>query len=411
MSSNNISVVKFGGSCLSTPSSIRLAAEKIAMEVAKKKRVVVVVSALSGVTDQLIGLAKESSHGNVSKAELDEILSMGERTAARLMTGTLNANQVKAVGLDPSLDSWPIMTDSDFGDAEVDLEQTRERARKKLLPILEEGFTVVVPGFIGLSHDRKITTLGRGGSDISAVVLGNCLEAREVVFVKDVGGILSADPKKVSSPQMIDSLMVDEAYSLAAAGAKVIQPKALLYKKESTVLRVVGFDASDLSGGTVITGELRIGLEGQLHPSSLSMITLITGNGSLPKVAKVLSDIPSLETEFLGITVSESSILLYVSNPKGLVERLHDMIKEEALAKAIHSIDGLSMIVVSGYGLEDVPGILEAVVDPLAGLGINLYGVFTISNSIRLFVPWADRDKTLSSVKYVLGRFSRKVGE
>jgi aspartate kinase len=93
--------------CLSTPSSIRLAAEKIAMEVAKKKRVVVVVSALSGVTDQLIGLAKESSHGNVSKAELDEILSMGERTAARLMTGTLNANQVKAVGLDPNLDSWP----------------------------------------------------------------------------------------------------------------------------------------------------------------------------------------------------------------------------------------------------------------------------------------------------------------
>jgi aspartate kinase len=123
VNNNNISVVKFGGSCLSTPSSIRLAAAKIAMEVAKKKRVVVVVSALSGVTDQLIGLAKESSSGNISRAELDEILSMGERTAARLMTGTLNANQVKAVGLDPSLDSWPIITDSDFGNAEVDLEQ------------------------------------------------------------------------------------------------------------------------------------------------------------------------------------------------------------------------------------------------------------------------------------------------
>jgi aspartate kinase len=120
--------------------------------------------------------------------------------------------------------------------------QTRERARKKLLPILEEGFTVVVPGFIGLSHDRKITTLGRGGSDISAVVLGNCLEAREVVFVKDVGGILSADPKKVSSPQMIDSLMVDEAYSSPRRG-QGHQPKALAVK-ESTVLRVVA-DASD----------------------------------------------------------------------------------------------------------------------------------------------------------------------
>jgi len=407
---NNILVVKFGGSCLSAPSSIREAAEKVAKEVAKGRRVVVVVSALSGVTDQLINLAKEASQGNVSKAELDEVMSMGERTATRLLSGTLDANGIKVVGLDPASPSWPVLTDSNFGNADVDLEKTRELVGRNLLPLLEGGYTLVVPGFIGLSPEGKITTLGRGGSDITAVLLGNCLEAGEVVFVKDVGGVLSADPKKVSAPQMIDSLMVGEAYSLAVAGAKVIQPKALLYKKESTVLRVVGFDAPDLSGGTVITGELKTGLESELYPTSLSMITLITSNGSLPRVAKVLAEIPSVETEVLGLTVSESSILLYVHNPKGLVERLHDLIKKEGLAKAIHSIDGLAMIVVSGYGLEDIPGILEAVVDPLAKVGINLYGVFTISSSIRLFVPWAEREKTLSSVKYVLNRF-RKVGE
>jgi aspartate kinase len=230
------------------------------------------------------------------------------------------------------------------------------------------------------------------------------------VFVKDVGGVLSADPKKVSSPQKIDLLMVGEAYSLAVAGAKVIQPKALLYKKESTVLRVVGFDEPDLSGGTLITGELKAGLESELYSSSLSMITLITSNGSLPRVAKVVSEVSSAETEILGLTVSESSILLYVRNPKGLVERLHEMIKKEGLAKAVHSVDGLAMVVVSGYGLEDIPGILEAVVKPLAEGGLNLYGVFTISNSIRLFVPWTERDRALSAVKYVLNRF-RKVGE
>jgi len=405
---NNIIVVKFGGSCLSTPNSIRVAAEKVAKEVAKGKRVVVIVSALSGTTDQLLNFAKEASREKVSKAELDEILSMGERTAVRLMSGTLNAHGIKALGLDPSLGSWPILTDSNFGNAEVDLEKTRELIRRNVQPPLEEGYTVVVPGFIGLSPEGKITTLGRGGSDITAVLLGNCLEAGEVVFVKDVGGVLSADPKKVSSPQKIDSLMVGEAYSLAVAGAKVIQPKALLYKKESTILRVVGFDAPDLSGGTVITGELKIGLGSELYPSSLSMITLITSNGSLPRVAKVLSEIPSVETEVLGLTVSESSILLYVRNPKGLVERLHDLIKEEGLAKAVHSIDGLAMVVVSGYGLEEIPGILEAVVEPLAEGGINLYGVFTISSSIRIFVPWSERKRALSLVKYVLSRF-RKV--
>ena len=407
---NNILVVKFGGSCLSTPNSIREAAEKVAKEVAKGKRVVVVVSALSGVTDQYLNLAKEASQEKFSKAELDEFLSMGERSAVRLMSLTLNSNGIKTVGLDPSSDPWPILTDSNFGNAEVDLGKTRELVGRNLLPLLEEGYTLVVPGFIGLSSEGKVTTLGRGGSDITAVILGNCFEAGEVVFVKDVGGVLSADPKKVSSPQKIDSLMVGEAYSLAVAGAKVIQPKALLYKKESTVLRVVGFDAPDLSGGTVITGELKTGLESELYPASLSMITLITSNGSLPRVAKVLSEIPSVETEVLGLTVSESSILLYIRNPKGLVERLHDLIKKEGLAKAIHSVDGLAMVVVSGYGLEDIPGILEAVVEPVAEAGINLYGVFTISSSIRLFVPWAEREKTLSSVKYVLSRF-RKVGE
>lgn len=404
---NNILVVKFGGSCLSTPNSIKEAAEKISKEVAKNKGVVVVVSALSGTTDQLLNLAKQASQEKISKIELDEILSMGERTTTRLMVGTLNANGVKAIGLDPSLKSWPILTDSNFGNAEINFEKTKNLVRKNILPILEEGYTVVVPGFVGQTIDRKITTLGRGGSDITAVMLGSCLEASEVIFVKDVGGVLSADPKKISSPQKIDSLLVDEAYSLALAGAKVIQPKALLYKKESTILRVVGFDYPDLSGGTVITGELKGGLNSLLYPSSLSMVTLITSNGSLPRVAKVLSEIPSAETDILGLTVSESSILLYVNNPIGLVEKLHDMIKKEGLAKAIHSVDGLAMVIVSGYGLEDIPGILEMVVEPLAKIGINLYGVFTISNSIRLFMPWGEREKTLSAIKYVLSRFKK----
>jgi aspartate kinase len=407
---NNVLVVKFGGSCLSDSDNVRAAAEKIRREVASKKKVVVVVSALSGMTDQLLTLAQDSTQKRVSKEELDDIAAMGERTVVRLMRAALVAQGIKAVGIDPDSPLWPISTDSNFGNAEVHLEETRKKASAGLLPLLEEGWTLVISGFVGLSPERKVTTLGRGGSDITAVLLGNCLDADEVVFVKDVGGVLSADPKMVVAPQKIDSLMVEEAYNLASAGAKVIQPKALTYKKESMVLRVVGFDAPDLSGGTVITGELKLGLNVELYPASLSMVTLITANGSLSRVAQTLAEATSAGSEVLGLTISSSSILLYVHDPKDLVERIHAMIKNNGVAKAIHSVDGLAMIVVSGYGLEDIPGILEAIIEPLAKAGMNLYGVFTISNSIRVFIPWAERENALSAVKYVLDRF-RKAGD
>ncbi len=404
---SNIVVVKFGGSCLADSNSIRAAAEKVAKEVANKKKVVIVVSALSGATDQLLSLAQNSTQKRASKEELDDIAAMGERIVVKLMSAALNAQGVRAMGIDPESRLWPILTDSNFGNAEVCLDVTRERTRANLLPLLDSGWTLVVSGFVGLSADGKVTTLGRGGSDITAVLLGNCLDADEVVFVKDVGGVLSADPKKVMSPQKIDLLMVEEAYSLASAGAKVIQPKALTYKKESMTLRVVGFDAPDLTGGTVITGELKLGLSAELHAYPLSMVTLITANSSLSKVVQTLSEATSAGAEILGLTVSSSSILLYVQNPKDLVERVHAMMKNNGVAKAIHSIDGLAMIVISGYGLEDIPGILEATIQPLAKEDINLYGVFTISSSIRVFVPWVEREKALSAVKYVLERFRK----
>ncbi|RLI28359.1 MAG: aspartate kinase, partial [Candidatus Hecatellales archaeon] len=246
-------VVKFGGSCLETPENVRVAAEKIIAEQKKGRKIVVVVSALKGVTDQLLQTALAASGGRISKRQLDEILSMGERTSQRIFTGILHSMGVKAEGLDPANPNlWPIYTNSEHGNAEVDLEQTCKAVREKVLPLLEKGFIVVVPGFIGLSRGGAITTLGRGGSDITAVVLGRCLDAGEVVFVKDVGGVLSADPKLVSSPSRVEALDVEEMFSLSSAGAKVLHPKSLKYKTSSMTLRVVGMDEPDLSGGTII---------------------------------------------------------------------------------------------------------------------------------------------------------------
>jgi len=392
LSKNNI-VVKFGGSCLSSPNDVVKAAKKIASETNKGRRVLVVVSAFTGVTDELLNATKTSG---IKKGALDEILSMGERASARLMTGALKSLGLKAIEVDPTSNKWPIVTDSNFGEAEILLEETMKNTEKKIIPLLDKGVVPVIPGFIGVSEKGKITTLGRGGSDITAVVMGSCINAEEVVFVKDVGGILTADPKRVSDAQKIATLDAEEVYALTLAGAKVLHPKALRYKKNSTILRVVGFDDENLSGGTVIKGELESELNATLYEHDLSMITMISEEASTPDlVLKVLSSASSTNAKILGVVIESSSLILYVQNPADLVQQLHETIRTKGTAKAIHCIDSIAMIAVSGPQLEEIPGIVDIVVSPIANKGVNIYGVLTISSSVKVFVPWKDREETL----------------
>jgi aspartate kinase len=406
---NDIVVVKFGGSCLSTPDNILTAAKKIAVEAASGKSVVVVVSALGGETDKLIRLAQGSTVHAVSKEDLDEILSMGERTMVRLLATALKSQGVTSIAIDPTSSLWPVYTDSAFGSATVELDDTKQAVTNKLLPLLAENCVPVVAGFLGQSPDGKITTLGRGGSDVSAVILGRCLDAEEVIFVKDVEGVFSADPKRVIDPQKIDFLEAEEAYSLVSAGARVIHPKALTYKQNSMNLRVVGFKAHDLRGGTLITGEVQADLEVQLRPTSLSMITLVALKAdSLNVLLSLLTDALPSNTKIMGLALTSSSLLLYVENASRLVLRLHDMIKTQGLAKAIHCIDSVAMIEVSGFNLEQIPGVVDVVVSPLAREEINLYGVLTISSSIKIFVPWNERGTTLSLINEQLRKFKNQ---
>jgi len=390
-------VLKFGGSCLSNPKDVLKAAKKVANEVNSGKRVMVVVSALTGMTDELLNASKKT---DVRNDEMDEILSHGERATTRLMAGALKSLGVNAIDIDPTSKNWPIITDSKFGEAEIKLKETEKRVKKSILPLMRKGRVPVVPGFIGMTEKGKITTLGRGGSDITAVVLGSNIDADEVVFVKDVGGILTADPKQVSNTEKIDALDAEEVYALTLAGAKVLHPKVLSYKKNSTVLRVVGFDDKDLSGGTVINGELKTGLQTNLHGKELSMITLVGEEASNQKLGgEVLSTLSSTKAKVLGVVIEGSSLLLYVQSASGLVEQLHKMIRTKKIAKAIHCIDSIAMITVSGSQLEKIPGIVNVIIEPLAENGVNLFGVLTISSSVRLFIPWSDRERTLSLIK------------
>ncbi len=397
-------IVKFGGSCLSTPQNINLAAKKVVEEVKKDRKIAVVVSALAGVTDNLLKTATEASLNKLSKEELDEILSMGERTATRLMVSALKSYGLKAIGLDPADKLWPIYTNAEYGNAEVDLEKTLKAVKRKIKPLLDNGFVVVVPGFIGLSPEGKTTTLGRGGSDITAVVLGRCIEADEVVFVKDVAGVLSADPKKIPTPTKIDVLDAEEMFSLSSAGAKVLHPRALKYVTNSLTLRVAGFNES-LSEGTVIKGELGVGLRVFLYPKPVSMVTIVGREVATPEsLLKIFSETLPTKTKILGLTLASPSLLLYVENPSKLIKNIHNLIKTQKVAKAIHSFEPLTLIIVSGHELEKTPGIVDCISAPLAKENINLYGLLTISNSVRVFVHQKDGKKALELIKENLSK-------
>ena len=233
----------------------------------------VVVSAMGDTTDKLSQIIAEATSNRASPRE---VLSMGERTASRVFAAALQAQGVRARLIDVDDPAWPIITDDEHTRASPLVELCASRIRENIVPILEDGIVVVLPGFIGLSKQGFVTTLGRGGSDTTALLIGSVVEADEAVFVTDVEGILTADPKLVADPALISELTVDELIGLADVGFKFLHGKALRFKKGSVNIRVISNKASTISErGTTIRGsfpELKVEL---YSPEPLASITIV----------------------------------------------------------------------------------------------------------------------------------------
>jgi aspartate kinase len=243
------SVIKIGGSCLSSQDSLGEVSRQLAAAVQSGSRIVIVVSALKGATDALLCEAK--ALGITDPAMLDAHLAQGEAQSARLLSDALRNAGIPAVAVSPGSDYWPVVTDSRHGDADPLVEETAAGAASYLQPMLEAGVTPVVCGFVGMTRSGEVTTMGRGGSDATAILLGRVLCAGEVVLVKDVDGIYSADPKTHPDAKRLPSLSAREALRLSEGGAKVVQAKALRLKHSEIPLRVVG---NGSGRGTLIVG-------------------------------------------------------------------------------------------------------------------------------------------------------------
>lgn len=228
-------VLKFGGASVASPEHFSKIADLITERAKKYSRIAVVVSAMGDTTDQLIALAKRI-HPDPPRREYDMLVTVGERISIALLAMALSLKQTEAVSFTGSQSG--IMTCSRHTDARIiDVRPHR------ILPHLESGKIVIVAGFQGVSKGGEITTLGRGGSDTTAVALGIALGAQKVEFFKDVDGIFSDDPKKNSNAYLYPSLSYQEALDITQKGShQVLHARCVqLAKKNNLLLHVRSF--------------------------------------------------------------------------------------------------------------------------------------------------------------------------
>ena len=400
-------IVKFGGSSLADGQSIARAIDSVIKKAKEGSQVVVVVSAMGKTTDFLIETATQACGGKIPGDILDEIMAMGERTCARIFSAGLKARGQKSLYLDPEEPNWPILTDSRFNNARPILQVCEKLIRSSIESLIRDGTVVVVPGFVGKTKDGKITTLGRGGSDITALILAGALNADQLILVTDVDGIMTADPKIVRNPKKLDEINVDTLIGLADSGTKFIHKKALRYKKPNINIKVINSSSGDLdSGGTIIHGSFPNSIVVDSYPKPAMAVTIVgeRASESFETLTNVFKEVRKIGLPLLGMSINHNSLILYLPMDKSeeLLEALHSLVIKDKRAIALAVRRGMAFIRVKGVELEETPGVISKITEALNSANINIYGIFTITSSVELFVDINNEGKAIQLIKEAL---------
>lgn len=264
-------VLKFGGASVASFEKFAKIADIIIERKAEYPWIAVVVSAMGSTTDELLSLARKV-HPEPPKRELDMLISVGERVSIALLAMALHQKGIEAISFTGSQSG--IITTSEHAEARI-----IDVRPKRLKASLAKGKVVIVAGFQGVSEEGEITTLGRGGSDTSAVAIAIALEADQVEFYKDVGGIYNTDPKKDAQALFYPLMSYDEAIELTRLGSKILHSRSVvLAKKNHLPLRVLSFDPTLRShcSGTWIKekGSLRDPIEKKYEEESKKRVLL-----------------------------------------------------------------------------------------------------------------------------------------
>ncbi len=437
---------KFGGASLADAAAIGHAVRIVQAQ--RPEPLVVVVSAMSGVTDALLDGAARAARGDASHvraaaealrarhaaaaqqlvpagARLEELLRLigeafaeleqvagglsvlreltprttdylaarGERLSARLFAAALDAAGCPAAYVDAT---EIVQTDGTFGGASPDLRRTERSARKALRPLLARGTVPVVPGFLGAAPDGQVATLGRGGSDLTATLLARVLGAREVSLWKDVPGLLTADPRIVPDARVVPQVHVREAAELAYYGAKVLHPRALIpVMKRNVAIRIRPF-ADPTSLGTEISRRRTLHQYPVKALSAIPQQALLTVAGSgmlgVPGIAaRTFAAVHHQGISVSLITQASSEHSICFSVPAESAERarksLEETFRPEIARQEIDGVEvqtGLATLVVVGLGMAGTPGIAARVFSALAEARINVIATAQGSSELNL---------------------------
>ena len=392
-------VVKFGGTSVATGDRIERAATSIEKLVKEGHEAVVVVSAMGSTTDDLF----DQITFEADPQDQAEIVSMGERTSVRMLKAALTSKGLNSIFLEPQHPQWPIILDEN---GIVSITETTSRSAK-LKNILHDTVPVVT-GFLAEDTSGNVTTLGRGGSDTTAVMLGNYLNADEVVIVTDVSGVMTGDPNAVEGAMNVGKISVDELRSLSFRGAEVIAPSALSYKTEEFGLRVLHYQNDGLlTGGTDVTGKFQ-----NLIDMRERAVTGVTVAGrSVRNTPHILRDLSVIlgdsNVNIQAVSSGLDSITFYVDNVdgKGVESTLHTAVIDIPTLSSVTAESPIAVIRISGGVITDQTTVLRDLMLTLSEHKIRLNDLITSATSIGVFVNWNQRKEALSVVQQLFDNF------
>lgn len=387
----NLVVQKFGGTSVADTEKIKNVANSVIREKKLGNDVVVVVSAMGHTTDYLMKMAKDISDVPSSR-ELDMLLSTGEGVSIALLSMAIQAQGYDAVSMNAM--QIGIITENVHNKARIIDIKTG-----KLNKYLEEGKIIVVAGFQGVTEDGEITTLGRGGSDTSAVAIAAALEAKRCDIYTDVEGVYTTDPRIVPNASKLEVVTYDEMLELASVGANVLHPRSVETAKQFNMpVRVrSSFNLSNM--GTLIKGEY----------DDMEICRPVTGVAvDMSKLRIVVCDVPdepgvaakiftTLSDEHISVdTIIQSYARLhnntndiaFTINKTDLPRtmELFDKINDEIKAEKIHIDDNIAKVSIVGAGMIDRPGVAATMFDTLANLNINIKMISTSEVKISCLV-------------------------
>jgi len=380
-------VYKFGGTSVGSVERIKAVAEKVKQAHDLGDRIVVVVSAMSGETNRLIGLAKDIQK-QPNARELDVLVSTGEQVTVALLAMALEEIGCPAYSFTGG--QVKILTDSSHTKARIrDIDDSRMRAR------LDQGNVVVVAGFQGVDEHGNITTLGRGGSDTTAVALAAALKADECLIFTDVDGVYTTDPRIEPKARRLDKITFEEMLEMASLGSKVLQIRSVEFAgKYNVALRVL---SSFTEGkGTLITYE-----DSQMESALISGIAFnrdeakltITGVPDKPGVAsRILGPIAeaNIEVDMIVQNIAEDDTTDFTftvhRNDYLRAKESLELTRAELGAKKVTGDDAIVKISIVGVGMRSHAGIASTMFQALASEGINIKMISTSEIKISVVV-------------------------